>query len=122
MNQIQSRSRADEAAARGEEDDYEEDQSLKMEAELDRSLLRLMAAACQGDPLLSVFLYLFLSLIRYVSHKIFSRGQGEALIWTAERISSLRDVAGDQVTDWPERWSWQRCSHCTNHWREPLRL
>ncbi|CAM6122605.1 unnamed protein product [Calypogeia fissa] len=47
----ETRSRADEAAARGEEDDYEEDQILKMEAELDRTLLRLMAAACQGDRL-----------------------------------------------------------------------
>lgn len=45
---MQTRAQADEAAASGREDE-EEENVLKMEAELDRCLLRLIAAACKGD-------------------------------------------------------------------------
>jgi len=44
----QTRSRADEAAAAGREDDEADEAVFKMEAELDRCLLRLIAAACKG--------------------------------------------------------------------------
>ena len=46
---VQTRAKADEAAASGREDEEEEENVLKMEAELDRCLLRLIAAACKGE-------------------------------------------------------------------------
>lgn len=49
---------ADEAAAAGREDDEADETVFKMEAELDRCLLRLIAAACKGTRTRHEFLYL----------------------------------------------------------------
>lgn len=45
---LQTRLRADEAAATGRDDNDADESVLKMEGELDRCLLRLIAAACKG--------------------------------------------------------------------------
>ena len=45
---LQTRLRADEAAATGRDDKDADESVLKMEGELDRCLLRLIAAACKG--------------------------------------------------------------------------
>ena len=45
---LQTRSKADEAVAAGRDDDEADEAVFKMEAELDRCLLRLIAAACKG--------------------------------------------------------------------------
>ncbi|KAG6556808.1 hypothetical protein Mapa_001755 [Marchantia paleacea] len=47
----ETRLRADEAADRGEKDDDDDEKILRIEAEQDRCLLRLIAACCHGDKL-----------------------------------------------------------------------
>ncbi|KAJ7538304.1 hypothetical protein O6H91_11G042800 [Diphasiastrum complanatum] len=85
----EERARADAAAARGVLDDQEDENILKIETELDRYLLRLIAAACKGDKLVRAMeLAMLLSLNKSLEGAI-KLANAVRLPALAERLSLL---------------------------------
>ncbi|KAG0628761.1 hypothetical protein M758_1G051200 [Ceratodon purpureus] len=104
-----TRSRADEAAAAGRDDDEADEAVFKMEAELDRCLLRLIAAACKGDKLAKA-----LELANQLSlHKSM---EGALKLVTAMRLPALAERMNQLLE---ERSARERAEESGGHLNEP---